>query len=79
MKSLLLTVAAFFSALVTGWFTAIIIASGFCDGYQPNWLCSGHGGAVVGFAILAIFISFPIYIYLFIYKNKKDKDKNDIF
>jgi sterol desaturase/sphingolipid hydroxylase (fatty acid hydroxylase superfamily) len=69
MKLLLFSLLAFFAAVITGWFSGILTIGIFCDGYQPNWLCSGHGGAWLGISLLTMFISFPIYIYLFLYKN----------
>ena len=79
MKSLLFSIVSFITAVITGWVTGLLTISIFCNGNQPNWLCSGHGGAWLGISIITMIVAFPIYLYLFIYKNKKSKDKNDIF
>lgn len=49
----------------------IIVANYFCDGYQPNWLCSDHGGGIVGLGILSVLVSLPVYIFLLFKASKK--------
>jgi len=76
VKSLLLIAVSVLSALVTGWLAMVIIAYGFCSGYQPNWLCSGHGGGLVGIALLVIVVSLPIYFVVFRYLLNKRANKD---
>ena len=64
MRRFLITIASIILALFTGWITMVIIANYFCSGYQPNWLCSDHGGGIVGIGILSVLPTLPIYIIL---------------
>jgi len=70
VKSFFLTIGAIISAQFTGWLCTILVVSLFCDGYQPNWLCSGHGGAWVVVAVSAIVLSLPIYLYFYVFKGR---------
>ena len=65
MRLLLNITVSILFALFTGWLTMVIIANFFCSGYQQNWLCSDHGGGLVGTALLVIIISLPAYITIF--------------
>jgi len=42
--------------------------------FEPNWLCSGHGGAWGYIAISTILISFPVFIYLLLFKGIKNSE-----
>lgn len=65
---------SFMGSMATGALIMNLIIGLFCEGTQPNWLCSGHGGAAILFGFLTMIVTFPLYIYL---TRKPDSTKVD--
>jgi ABC-type multidrug transport system permease subunit len=71
VKTFFLVVGSLIASMFAAWIVTIIVVSVTCDGFQPNWLCSGHGGAWIWIMPGTFVISFLILLKK-ILKNKSD-------
>ena len=65
MKYFLILIVSLFSAVLTGWLLTMLVVGLFCEGFSPNWFCSGHGGAWVFILIGGIVILIPVFFRLY--------------
>ena len=57
------------------WVTVNVVTEFFCNGFEPLWLCSGHGGAWLGWMIGAFFLA-TITTFLLTKKCSTTSHKN---
>lgn len=70
MKGIFLFIVAIFAALFTGWVVTLVVTGIFCSGFEPNWLCSAHGGAWLWVAIISVILSLPAFVYLLLIRGQ---------
>jgi len=72
-----MVVASIFAAAITGWLITLLVLKLYCDGFSPNWFCSGHGGAWMFLMIGTVVVMIPVYFYLFRYIHNSDKKDDE--